>query len=181
MNANQLGNNSEMNHCTADTDESTDCGVYEYVSSGKTNYHALYSWDKSLIRTYLNNTLLLNLQLNIANSIVEVPICSDPSRTDGAATYGGYFTTENSIYPNTENITKISSDSNYTTWLSCRSDLCGDKNHGYWWTMNSFTRKYMSTDATYAYLIGSSEAIESLNYVYSDYRFAVRPVITLIK
>ena len=92
-----------------------------------------------------------------------------------------YYTTENSIYPNTENITKISSDSNYTTWLSCRSDLCGDKNHGYWWTMNSFTRKYMSTDATYAYLIGSSEAIESLNYVYSDYRFAVRPVITLIK
>ena len=217
MDANQLGNNSEMNHCTADTDESTDCGVYEYVSSGKTNYHALYSWDKSLIRTYLNNTLLLNLQLNIANSIVEVPICSDPSRTDGAATYGGYliseleamgktsectskvsdkvrlitraeyynmspyYTTENSIYPNTENITKISSDSNYTTWLSCRSDLCGDKNHGYWWTMNSFTRKYMSTDATYAYLIGSNEAIESLNYVYSDYRLAVRPVITLIK
>ena len=217
MDANQLGNNSEMNHCTADTDESTDCGVYEYVSSRKTNYHVLYSWDKSLIRTYLNNTLLLKLQLNIANSIVEVPICSDPSRTDGAATYGGYliseleamgktsectskvsdkvrlitraeyynmspyYTTENSIYPNTENITKISSDSNYTTWLSCRSDLCGDKNHGYWWTMNSFTRKYMSTDATYAYLIGSNEAIESLNYVYSDYRLAVRPVITLIK
>ena len=162
-------------------------------------------------------TLLLNLQLNIANSIVEVPICSDPSRTDGAATYGGYliseleamgktsectskvsdkvrlitraeyynmspyYTTENSIYPNTENITKISSDSNYKSWLSCRSNLCGNKADGYWWTMNSFTRKYNSYDATYAYLIGSSEAIESLNYYHANQIYAVRPVITLIK
>ena len=143
MDANQLGDNSSMKHCTYDTDASTDCGV---DSTGK---YYVYSWDKSLIGTYLNGEFLTNLESKIGNEIISTLICVDPSRGDNVATYGGYlkselhalgkenectnyksykvrlisyseyynmspyYTTENSIYPNTENITKISSDSNY--------------------------------------------------------------------
>ena len=88
MDANQLGDNSEMNHCTNDLDASTDCGV---DSKGQ-DY--VYSWDKSLIRTYLNGEFLTNLESKINNDVVTTPICADPSRGDGVTTYGGYLMSE---------------------------------------------------------------------------------------
>ena len=74
MDANQLGSNSTMTHCTNDTDASTDCGV---DSTGK---YYVYSWDKSKIRTYLNGQFLTDLESKITNDIVSTPICADPSK-----------------------------------------------------------------------------------------------------
>ena len=85
MDAGQI---EDMKHCTNDTDSSTDCGV---DSTG--NYY-VYSWDKSLINSYLKNTLYPKLKNKITNEIVPVSVCIDPSRGDGVATYGGYLKTE---------------------------------------------------------------------------------------
>ena len=158
MDSNQFGDNSYMKHCTEDTDASTDCGV------DSTGTYYVYSWDKSLIRTYLNGQFLTDLESKITNEIVSTPICADPSRLDGGTTYGGYlmselnalgkesscmtqvsdkirlishseyynmspkYTSQNANYPNVENITKILSDSDYTSWLYSSSI-------GYWWAM----------------------------------------------
>ena len=103
MDANQLGDNSNMLHCTNDTDASTDCGV---DSTGQ--YH-VYSWDKSLIRTYLNGEILTNLESKIKNTIVQIPICADPSRNDNIATYGGYLVSElNALGKNSSCTTQVS-------------------------------------------------------------------------
>ena len=83
MDAGQI---EDMAHCTDDTDESTDCGV----SKG----YYQYSWDKSLINSYLKNTLYSELKSKITNEIVPVSVCVDSSRVDGKATYGGYLKTE---------------------------------------------------------------------------------------
>ena len=88
MDAGQLGDYSSMRHCTDDTNSSTDCGV---DSTGK---YPVYSWNKSLIRTYLNGTFLTNLQSKINNNIVSTTICADPSRGDEGTTYGGYLMSE---------------------------------------------------------------------------------------
>ena len=94
MDANQLGDNSNMKHCTDDTNEATDCGVY-VAPSGSEFY--VYSWEKSLIRTYLNGEFLTNLESKISNEIVPISICVDPSKGDGWTTYGGYLTSELNI------------------------------------------------------------------------------------
>ena len=85
MDAGQI---EDMKHCTNDTDSSTDCGV---DSTG--NYY-VYSWDKSLINSYLKETLYPELKNKITNEIVPVSVCIDPSRGYGSATYGGYLKTE---------------------------------------------------------------------------------------
>ena len=64
MDANQLGDNSNMGHCTNDTDASTNCGV------DTTGTYYVYSWGKSLIRTYLNGEFLINLESKISNKIL---------------------------------------------------------------------------------------------------------------
>ena len=85
MDAGQI---KDMNHCTNDADVSTDCGV------NSTGSIYVYSWDKSLINSYLKNTLYPKLKDKITNEIVPVSVCVDPSREDGIATYGGYLKTE---------------------------------------------------------------------------------------
>ena len=82
MDAGQI---EDMAHCGSNNDSSNNCtfnGSY-YV----------YSWDKSLINSYLKNTLYPELKDKIEN-IVPVSVCIDPSRNDGVATYGGYLKTE---------------------------------------------------------------------------------------
>ena len=166
MDAGQLGSNSNMKHCTKDTNASTDCGV------DSTGTYYVYSWDKSLIRTYLNGEFLTNLESKIGNEIVSTSICADSSRGDGGTTYGGYlmnelnvlgktsncskqvsdkvrlityseyynmsphYTSTSSNYPNVGNITKISTTSDYESWLYCNSNKCGNTS-GYWWTMST--------------------------------------------
>ena len=198
MDAGQLGSNSNMGHCTSDTDGSTDCGVYS-------GYYQ-YSWDKSLIRTYLNGEFLTNLESKIGNEIVSTSICADPSKANHETTYGGYlmselntlgktrkcskqvsdkirlisyseyynmspyYTSQNANYPNVENITKISSDSDYSSWLY--SSSIND-----WWTMGSYS------DAG-AYHVRSARFVFSSGVLDSNFGGAangVRPVVTIVK
>ena len=206
MDANQLGDNSNMAHCTDDTDASTDCGV------DSTGQYYVYSWDKSLIRTYLNGEFLTNLESKIGNEIVSTSICADPSRGDNGTTYGGYlmselnalgktsncskqvsdkvrlityseyynmspyYTNTDSNYPNVGNITRISTASDYASWLYCRSNTCGNSN-GYWWTMGSYSNAnaHHVRYARYVYSGGSlySSFGERVN--------GVRPVVTIVK
>ena len=206
MDANQLGSNSTMNHCTADTNASTDCGV---DSTGK---YYVYSWDKSLIRTYLNGTFLTDLESKINNDIVTTPICADPSRSDGKATYGGYLMSElnalgkteecanqvsdkvrliteseywnmspyysgtDNNYPNTLSITRLTTSSDYATWLYCNSTTCGNS-RGYWWTMGASS--YSSADyVQYARNVYSDGIL--LNH-YGRNADGLRPVVTIVK
>lgn len=81
MDAGQISN---MNHCTNDADTSTDCGV----ASGSYQY----SWDKSLIRKYLNEEFLNDLRSKVTNEIIPVSICADLYDENGS--YGGYLIEE---------------------------------------------------------------------------------------
>ena len=198
-----------MNHCTNDLDASTDCGV------DSTGTYYVYSWDKSLIRTYLNGEFLTNLESKIENEIVSTSICADPSKnTTGRLeqSYGGYLMSElNALgktpscskqvsdkvrlisyseyynmspynprqdvnYPNIENITKILSDSDYSSWLYCSSNICGNSN-GFWWAMGSLSAPDagLVTDAIYVDCGGT------LNTYYGESAFGVRPVVTIVK
>ena len=206
MDAGQLGSNSNMAHCTKDTDASTDCGV---DSTGK---YYVYSWDKSKIRTYLNGEFLTNLEGKIGNEIVSTSICADPSRGDMETTYGGYLMSELNVlgkasncskqvsdkvrlisyseyynmtpyytnidanYPNVENITKISSDGDYASWLYCNSNVCGDR-HGYWWTMSSYS-------GSQVYNVGDARDDYGSGYLSTglgEYSIGIRPVVTIVK
>lgn len=209
MDASQLGEKSNMNHCTNDLDASTDCGV------DSTGTYYVYSWDKSKIRTYLNGEFLTNLESKINNEIVSTPICTDPSKdTTGGLeqSYGGYLmselnalgkteectnqvsdrvrlityseyynmspynTSQDANYPNIENITKILSDSDYSSWLYCSSNTCGNSN-GFWWAMGSLSASDAGfvTDAIYVDCGGT------LNTYYGESAFGVRPVVTIVK
>ena len=208
MDANQLGDNSNMKHCTYDTDASTDCGV---DSTGK---YYVYSWDKSLIGTYLNGEFLTNLESKIGNEIISTPICVDPSRVDNVATYGGYlkselhalgkenectnyksykvrlissseyynmspyYTGEDANYPNVENITRISTASDYASWLYCSSSACGRSSDGWWWTMHSHSSATFASYVKFSrYVVGKGYFNDNL----SENAYGVRPVITIVK
>ena len=195
------GQVSNMAHCTYDTDISRDCGATTFV---------MYSWDKSLIRNYLNNTLYFELKAKIANELVPTKICIDPSMSQ----YGGYledemnmisdpystckngyvedyirlitysefwnlspnYTGTNDLYPNTSGITRLSSANDYTNWLYCESEDCGD-NSQFWWTMQSASC-CNSDDVRYA------GAVKYNGYILQQVswqNFGVRPVITIEK
>ena len=80
-----VGQLSYMNHCTKDNNPSTDCG---YNGS-----YYVYSWDKSLIQTYLNNSFLQTLQSRGADTskIKSEQVCVDPSIGGSSVySYGGY-------------------------------------------------------------------------------------------
>ena len=83
MDAGQIDN---MAHCGSSNNNSNNC---TYNGS-----YYVYSWDKSLINSYLKNTLYPKLKNKITNEIVPVEVCIDPTRTDGNASYGGYLKTE---------------------------------------------------------------------------------------
>ena len=193
MDAGQI---EDMKHCTNDSDASTDCGV------DSTGQYYVYSWDKSIINSYLKNTLYPTIKDKIEN-IVPVSVCVDPSRKDGKENYGGYLKAE---------IEKISgaSCSNYETdyvrlityseyWnlspyysekenasypnvsgiekLSSESDyaewLYSPTIKG-WWTMAS----YNSYSVKFARNVYSSG---NLYYNNGEFAFGVRPVITVRK
>ena len=206
MDANQLGDNSTMNHCTNDTNASTDCGV---DSTGK---YLVYSWDKSLIRTYLNGQFLTDLESKINNEIVSTPICADSSKYD-ATTYGGYLMSElnalgkpeecsnqvsdkvrlitmseywnmspnysgtNGNYPNVENITKAAGA--YKSWLY-------NSSIGWWWTMGAASSSFLSIDV----YVSNARTVAGDGYLYygdgallgfDEDAEGVRPVITIVK
>ena len=82
MDAGQL---DDMAHCTNDTETSTDCGT--------DGTYYIYSWDKSLIQTYLNNSFIQDLQSKgvDTNKIKKEKVCIDPSiRGSSTYSYGGY-------------------------------------------------------------------------------------------
>ena len=155
MDANQLGDNSNMAHCTSANDSSNNC---TYNGSSY-----VYSWDKSLIRNYLNGEFLTNLESKISNEIVSTSICADPSKdTTGGLeqSYGGYLMSELTVLGKTRECSKTVSDKvrlisyseywnmspyysginsnypnveeikrikdNYDTWLYCSSSNCGN-------------------------------------------------------
>ena len=196
MDVNQLGDNSNMSHCTNDIDASTDCGVY--------GSYFQYSWDKSLINKYFKEILYQNLKDQILNEIVPVSICVDPSNRLGKKSYGGYLKSElekvigancdkyeinyirlisyseyynmspyykstDSSYPNVENITKVE---NYPSWLYS-TDI------GEWWSMRSYST-YDSSNVYggYSYYIYRGGLIAEYN---GSRSFGVRPVITIVK
>ena len=208
MDAGQLGSNSNMGHCTYDTNASTDCGT--------TNGYYQYSWDKSKIRTYLNGEFLTNLESKIGNEIVSTSICVDPSKdTTGGLeqSYGGYLmselnvlgkasncsnrvsdkvrlisaseyynmspnftSTNSSVDPNVENITRLSKTSDYASWLYCNSNKCGSSS-GIWWTMGSSSRAFVS----YVRIARYVNSDGSLNNHTGEIAYGVRPVITIVK
>ena len=100
MDAGQLEDNSNMAHCGDTDDSSNNC-----TFNGK---YYVYSWDKSLIREYLKETLLPILESKISNTIVSTEICADPSR--GSTTYGGYLMSELSELGKTSSCTTQVSD-----------------------------------------------------------------------
>lgn len=207
MDANQLGDNSNMAHCTS----SSDCKSTRFYK---------YSWEKSLIRKYLNDEILKNLEGNIKNEIVAVPICGDASTSGGTKTKGGtlmselekiglssmcnkivndkvrlisyseyynmspYYTTSSSSYPNVDNIKKLEESSDYKTWFYCDSEKCGsEKYNGTWWTMNAISGQTKG-DAVTLGSYGWARYVDvdgKLNYKDSGYKYAVRPVITIVK
>ena len=87
-----------------------------------------------------------------------------------------YYTSTSGSYPNVENITKISTTSDYASWLYCSSNRCGNSS-GIWWTMGSYSddRAY---NVGYARLVNSSGY---LSYYYGESAYGVRPVITVVK
>ena len=131
MDANQLGGNSTMKHCKNDTDVSTDCGV---DSTGK---YYVYSWDKSLIRTYLNGQFLTDLESKITNEIVSTPICADPSKdTTGGLeqSYGGYLMSE---------LNALGKESSCMTQVSDKARLISYSEY------HNMSPYYTSTDSNY--------------------------------
>ena len=206
MDANQLDEYNNMQHC-ADTNDGTNNCTFNG------SYH-VYSWDKSQIREYLNGEFLNGFDKSILNKIVEIPICPDSSRNDGEETYGGYLISELELlkkkcnakqvsdkvrlispseyyymspyysddeidaskYPKIENITRLSTSSNYASWLYCTSTACGNSS-GKWWTTGSVSKKYIS-HVRYTNYISWNGGIDD---DYGSYIFAVRPVITIVK
>ncbi len=188
MDAGQI---SSRQHCTNDTNSSTDCGVSVYY---------VYSWGKSLIRTYLNGTFLTNLESKITNEIIPTEICADPSKK--GKTYGGYLMSEiaqidgascttivndyvrlisfseywnlspyysgtSDSYPNVNGITKVSNKS----WLYSTSI-------GAWSTMGSYSGS-ASDDVRRFYMVNTSGNLTYNATAVTPY--VVRPVITIKK
>ena len=201
MDANQLGDNSNMAHCTNDTSSATDCGV------DSTKKYYVYSWDKSKIRAYLNGEFLTSLESKIENEIVSTSICADPSRNDNNKTYGvylkkeldflgmsskcskytedkirlasnsevfymsPYYSSNSSIYPNVDGIVKLDSNSDYESWFISSSN-------NYFWTLSASidTKSVVSVE-----LAGSVGYPGTVADNWSYVSFAVRPVITIVK
>lgn len=76
-----------MQHCIEDNDPRTDCDT--------NGINHIYSWDKSLIQEYLNDTFYDDLTDKIGNELVEEQVCVDPSINNSTEySYGGYLKSE---------------------------------------------------------------------------------------
>ena len=206
MDAGQI---KDMAHCGSNNDSSNNC-----TFNGS---HYVYSWDKSLINSYLKETLYPELKNKITNEIEPISVCVDPSREDNIVTYGGYLKTEinnisgascsnyetdyvrlityseyfnlspyysekDSNYPNVSGITRLSTDSDYASWLYCMSNKCGssiteNSALGNWWTMNSTYSSHYGSVRLMRFVL----SLGNLANYYSDSKFGVRPVITIKK
>ncbi len=201
MDANQLGDNSNMAHCTDDTKSSTDCGI--------DNSTYQYSWNKSKIYKYLNTTFYNDLRNKITNTIVSTSVCADPSKTGQGVTYGGYLRSElfsmnklsdcskyvssnirlisrleyynmdpnlannSNLYPNVNGIKRLDETSDYALWFNCYSSSCGDS-YGAWWGMTSYVA-FDNGGQKVLQLPGTSYFFDSAK------EHGVRPVITIVK
>ena len=198
MDAGQLGDNSNMSHCGSANNSSNNCtfnGTY-YV----------YSWDKSLIRTYLNGAFLTDLESKISNEIVSTSICVDQSTGDGSTTYGGYLMSEldalekKELCSNKENdkvrlisISEYYNMSPYYTNISSNypnveniTRLSSDDSSWFkssdidsddsWWTMGATNMMDMGFYPLVEYVPSYGFGFDG-----SDRAYDVRPVITIVK
>ena len=85
-----------------------------------------------------------------------------------------YYTSVESNYPNVENITRISRNSDYASWLYCNSSTCGSSN-GWWWTMGSSNN---NSSSRYAYYVHNYGVLYTST---ASSNMGVRPVITIVK
>lgn len=187
-----------MIHCTNDPDVSTDCLV------DSTGNYPLYSWDKSLIRSYLNETLYSELS-NKINNMVPTEICADPSTVDGTTTYGGYLideiekidsancaTTVNDFvrlmsYSEYYNLSPMFSgtDPKYPNVIGI-SKLSSSSDYENWLSSNSIglwslMTSYSGNESSHAYRVHGVHPNNGINYNYSYVSRRVRPVITISK
>ena len=183
MDANQLGSNSTMGHCTNDTDASTDCGV------DSTGEYYVYSWDKSLIRTYLNGQFLTDLESKITNEIVRTPICADPSKNTAGRleqSYGGYLMSElNALGKESSCMTQVSDKIrliSYSEYNKVKADVSDSSwlyssSIGYWWTMGSYSKAGANNVLIVHYVASSGYLYDDIG----DRVLGVRPVVTIVK
>ena len=163
------GQIEDMAHCTNDLDASTDCGV---DSTGK-NY--VYSWDKSIINSYLKNTLYPEIKDKIGN-IVPVSVCIDPSRDDGIATYGGYLQSEIDKINGASCSTGYETDYVRLITILEYENISGISVNSGFWTMNAHSSGRVLIP-THSIVIIRSGRYSNI----ADGITGVRPVITVRK
>ena len=131
----------DMAHCGSSNSSSNNCtfdGTY-YI----------YSWDKSLINKYFNDTLYSELKNKISNEIVPISICIDSSRGDGVVTYGGYLKTE------VENINGASCSNGYET------DYVRIITYSEYWNLSPY---YSGTNENYPNVSGITKLSRDTDY-----------------
>lgn len=202
MDAGQLGSNSNMGHCTSTNDSSNNCtynGTYYVYSWDKSKIRTYLNGEfltnleskigNEIVSTSIcadpsrgdNGTTYGGYLMSELNVLGKASNCSKQvSDKVRLITYSEYYnmspvyTSTNINYPNVENITKTTG--NYTSWLYCNSNACGNSN-GWWWTMDS-------TSADNANLVGNARFVDSVGSLWGNYgevAYSIRPVITVAK
>ena len=137
MDAGQI---EDMAHCGSNNDSSNNC-----TFNGS---HYVYSWNKSLINSYLKETLYPELKNKITNEIIPVSVCIDSSREDNIVTYGGYLQSE------IEEITDASCDNYEIDYVRLIT------NSEYW----NLSPRYDGTDTNYPNISGITRLSTSSDY-----------------
>ena len=194
-----------MNHCTKDADASTDCGVagsyYVYSwdkSKIRTYVNGTFLTD---LESKINNDIVttpicadpsrgdgkttyggyLMSELNALGKTEECATqVSDKVRLISPSEYWNmspYYSGTDNNYPNTHSITRITTSSDYATWLYCNSTSCGNSS-GNWWTMGALSGS--RTDfveftriVNYIGNLNGAGVVNNAN--------GVRPVVTIVK
>ena len=204
MDAGQLGSNSNMGHCTSTNDSSNNCtynGTYYVYSWDKSqirtylNGEFLTNLESKVSNEIVSTSICADPSrgdggityggylISELNALGKAQECSNQvSDKVRLITYSEYYNMSpyysgtDSNYSNVENITKISTASDYATWLYCSSNKCGNSG-GHWWTMGSYFYANVSNvrNAHSVYWDGS---FYNLN---GDSVLGVRPIITIVK
>ena len=87
-----------------------------------------------------------------------------------------YYSGTNSSYPNTHSITRLTTSSDYATWLYCNGTSCGNSS-GTWWTMGASSSSNASYVTLASYVLSDGRLICSRG----ENAFGVRPVVTIVK